>query len=191
MATRSSRTTTDHNEIRKWAEARGATPSRVKGTGSRNDPGMIRLDFPGYSGADSLEEISWDQWFKAFDANGLALVYQEKTAGGARSNFNKLVARETADARAHGDAHASRHHGSSRSTSASRAGTSSRSRSTAGSSTTRSRSTTKRGARQHASGGAEASFKEREYRDAHGDIHHHTHKYMASHRGSGTGKRSR
>src|SRR5581483_10832837 len=28
------RTTTDHNEIRKWAEDRGARPARVKGTGT-------------------------------------------------------------------------------------------------------------------------------------------------------------
>ncbi|HVX42024.1 MAG TPA: hypothetical protein VHB25_20850 [Gemmatimonadaceae bacterium] len=174
MATRSGRTTTDHNEIRKWAEARGAKPACVKGTGRGKDPGMIRLDFPGYSGADSLEEISWDQWFKSFDDNGLALVYQEKTAGGARSNFNKLVARETAEARARGDAHASRHHGTSRT-----------------STSTRSRSTTRRSTAQHASGGAEASFKEREYRDSHGEIHHHTHKYMAAHRGSSSKKRSR
>ena len=52
---------------------------------------MIRLDFPGYSGADSLEEISWDEWFEKFDENGLALIYQEKTAEGQTSNFNKLV----------------------------------------------------------------------------------------------------
>jgi len=70
---------------------------------------MIRLDFPGYSG-DSLEPISWDEWFKAFDANKLALVYQDKTADGARSNFNKLIGRETADKREHGDSHASREH---------------------------------------------------------------------------------
>jgi len=55
---------------------------------------MIRLDFPGYSGADSLQEISWDDFFESFEANNLALVYQEKTAGGKSSNFNKLVRRE-------------------------------------------------------------------------------------------------
>jgi hypothetical protein len=57
---------------------------------------MIRLDFPGYSGEDSLEHISWDEWFDNFDRNNLALLFQERTAGGQRSNFNKLVSRETA-----------------------------------------------------------------------------------------------
>jgi len=61
---------------------------------------MIRLDFPGYSGGDSLQPISWDDWFEKFDEGGLALIVQEKTARGQKSNFNKLVARESAGARA-------------------------------------------------------------------------------------------
>lgn len=91
-----SHTTTDHNEIKRWAEARGASPACVKGTGGKNDVGMLRLDFPGYSGEDSLQHISWDDWFEKFDERGLALLYQEETAGGAESNFNKIVSRETA-----------------------------------------------------------------------------------------------
>ena len=90
---------TDHERIREWAEERKAKPACVKGTGGKNDPGMIRLDFPGFSGADSLEPISWEEWFRAFDANRLALLVQETTADGKKSNFNKLVSRETADAR--------------------------------------------------------------------------------------------
>jgi hypothetical protein len=54
---------------------------------------VLRIDMPGYSGADSLEPISWDQWFEKFDGNGLAFLYQDKTAGGKQSNFNKLVSR--------------------------------------------------------------------------------------------------
>jgi hypothetical protein len=91
---------TDHDEIRKWAEERKASPSCVKGTGGKDDTGMIRLDFPGYSGKDSLQEISWDEWFQKFDENGLALLVQDKTAGGQKSNFNKLVSRETVEAEA-------------------------------------------------------------------------------------------
>lgn len=97
----SSQTTTDHDEIRRWAEERGAVPSCVRGTGGKEDVGMIRLDFPGYSGEGKLEPIEWDEWFEKFDENGLALVYQEQTAGGERSNFNKLVSRETADEKSH------------------------------------------------------------------------------------------
>jgi hypothetical protein len=91
------KTTTDHEEIRRWAESRGGRPSCVRGTGGGGDVGMLRLDFPGYEGEESLEEISWDDWFDKFDERGLALIYQERTAGGAESRFNKLVSRETAE----------------------------------------------------------------------------------------------
>jgi len=88
-----SHTTTDHEEIRRWAESRKAKPATVKGTGGKGDTGIIRLDFPGYSGADKLQEITWDEFFKKFDEAGLALVYQEETSDGKKSNFNKLVSR--------------------------------------------------------------------------------------------------
>jgi ferritin-like metal-binding protein YciE len=77
----------DHERIREWAEARGARPACVRGTGGRGDTGMIRLDFPGYSGAESLQQISWDDWFETFDENNLALLVREG------DNFNKLVRR--------------------------------------------------------------------------------------------------
>lgn len=91
-----SKTTTDHEEIRRWAEARDAKPSVVEST-SQEGTGIIRLDFPGFSGRGSLREISWDEFFKKFDEAELALVYQEKTANGKRSNFNKLVKKESAE----------------------------------------------------------------------------------------------
>jgi hypothetical protein len=93
----SRRATTDHDVIRRWAEERGAVPSRVRGTGGGDDPGMIRLDFPGFTGSESLDEIGWDAWFEAFDDNGLALIYQETTSSGEQSNFNKLVSRDTVE----------------------------------------------------------------------------------------------
>jgi hypothetical protein len=88
--------TTDHDEIRHWAEQRGGEPACVRGTGGGGDVGMLRIDFPGFSGEESLQHISWDDWFEKFDERGLALLHQEMTAGGAQSNFNKLVSRETA-----------------------------------------------------------------------------------------------
>ena len=89
-------TTTDHGTIRAWAEARGGKPAAVGGTGNGDDVGLIRLEFPGATDANdaNLAEIPWDEFFQKFDASGLALVYQEHTAGGEPSNFNKLVKRE-------------------------------------------------------------------------------------------------
>jgi hypothetical protein len=87
--------TIDHDEIRKWVEARGGVPSRVKGTGDENDPGLLRIDFPVDGPDPKLEPIDWDEWFRKFDENQLALIYAEKTADGEKSYFNKLVSRET------------------------------------------------------------------------------------------------
>jgi hypothetical protein len=70
---------------------------------------MIRLDFPGYSGADSLQEITWDEWFQQFDENGLALIVQEETASGDRSNFNKLVKRDETEPGGRGRAKGASH----------------------------------------------------------------------------------
>jgi hypothetical protein len=89
-----SRTLTDHEEIMKWAEERNAKPSCVLGTGDEKDSGVLRLDFPGYSGEDSLQPISWDEWFHKFDENALALLVQDETASGKNSNFNKIVRRD-------------------------------------------------------------------------------------------------
>jgi hypothetical protein len=103
--------TTDHDQIRKWAEARGGKPATVRSTHSKQGTGIIRIEFPGAPNAkdDALEEISWEEFFEKFDESDLALLYQEETASGERSNFNKLVGRETAEAREHGESHASRH----------------------------------------------------------------------------------
>lgn len=94
MAT-GTKATIDHDKIKAWAEDRNAWPARVKGTGGRGDVGMIRLDFPGYSGKDSLAKISWEDFFAKFEEMELALAYRDRLASGGRSNFNKLVGRET------------------------------------------------------------------------------------------------
>ena len=88
-----SKTTQDHDEIQRWAEARGAVPAEVASTEKSGEPGILRFMFPKAKNANdgSLQEISWDDFFEKFDDSGLELIYQEKTAGGAKSNFNKLV----------------------------------------------------------------------------------------------------
>jgi hypothetical protein len=86
--------TTDHDEIRRWVEERGGHPATVKATENRRgDPGILRIDFPDYSGARSLEGIDWDDFFEKFDAAKLAFLHQDRTAGGQKSRFNKLVSR--------------------------------------------------------------------------------------------------
>ena len=105
----SSKTTTDHDEIRKWAEARQGKPATVKRTEKDGEAGVLRIDFPGYSGANSLEDISWDEFFQKFDEKHLAFLYQDTTSGGEQSRFFKLVSRETAEHKDDEKSHKSEH----------------------------------------------------------------------------------
>ena len=93
----SSRVLTDHDEIREWAEERGAKPACVQRTG-QGEIGMIRLEFPGAPNANdaNLDEIGWEDFFGKFDESQLALLVQDELASGGKSNFNKLIGRETA-----------------------------------------------------------------------------------------------
>src|SRR5690606_7480072 len=88
------KTTTDHDEIRRWAEARGGRPMAVRDEGEEGrEP--IRLAFPGASAEDAegLAPVSWGGWFERFDRHGLALLIEETTSMGQQSRFNKLVSR--------------------------------------------------------------------------------------------------
>ena len=69
--------------IRQWAGQWGAA-GLFRGTGGKGDIGMLRLDFPGYSGEDSLEPIEWDEWVGKFEERGLGLLVQEQTADGRK-----------------------------------------------------------------------------------------------------------
>jgi hypothetical protein len=88
------KTTTNHNEIRKWVEERGGHPARVKDTDNKDGGGVLRIDYPGYSGEQELEEISWDEFFETFDDRKLAFLHQNETKDGEQSRFSKLVSRD-------------------------------------------------------------------------------------------------
>ena len=90
----SSKRTTDHTKIRLWAEARNGKPARVQGPGEPDDAGLLRIDFPeDHEEEEDLEEITWDEFFEKFDEKGLAFLYQERTADGEPSMFNRFVSR--------------------------------------------------------------------------------------------------
>ena len=93
MSDHEAKQTTDHDEIRRWVQERGGKPARVKGTGSGDDPGVLRVDFPGVGEEDRLEEIPWDEWFDKFEQENLAFLYQDEVKSGEESRFFKLVNR--------------------------------------------------------------------------------------------------
>lgn len=79
-----SRTTTDPDEIRQWAEARGGRPAKVE---TKGEGGILRLDFG--DPEDNLTEIDWEEFFEIFEERGLAFLYQDE----GDSRFNKFVSR--------------------------------------------------------------------------------------------------
>lgn len=91
-----SHTTTDHETIRRWAEARDGQPATVRDTAHRGEhAGVLRIEFPDAGGNDEkLEAITWDEFFDKFDGEELAFLYQDETSGGDTSRFFKFVSRE-------------------------------------------------------------------------------------------------
>ena len=89
------KTTTDHEEIKRWVEERGGHPARVKGTAVKGSSGVLLIDYPGYTGTQTLENISWDEFFQGFEENKLAFLYQDETQAGEESRFSKLVDRDS------------------------------------------------------------------------------------------------
>jgi hypothetical protein len=85
----SAKSTTNLNEIRQWAEARDGKPVSVIGTARGAKAGLLRIDFPGYSGAGRLKEVSWEDWYQKFQESNLEFLYQDKKD----SRFFKLVSR--------------------------------------------------------------------------------------------------
>jgi hypothetical protein len=93
QTTAASYTTTDHDVIRAWAEARNGCPASVEGTGNDgDDAGILRIEF---RDDGNLEDVDWEPFFRTFDDRGLAFVYQEQTTDGSQSRFNKFVRRDS------------------------------------------------------------------------------------------------
>jgi hypothetical protein len=94
-----SRTTTDHETIRRWVEERDGRPAAVRATHRAGEAGILRIEFPNAPDPhdDNLEEISWDEFFEKFDQSGLAFLHQDKTKDGETSRFFKFVSRATAE----------------------------------------------------------------------------------------------
>ncbi len=58
----------DHNEIRRWAEAKGGRPGQVQGTDA-----MLRIDFG--KPEERLQSIDWERFLELFDRGGVRFLY--------------------------------------------------------------------------------------------------------------------
>ncbi len=82
------KTTIIHDEIEKWAEARGGSPAMVEG--------RIIVLFPGEHPDGKVEKISWKMFFIRFEEEKLAFVYEDDPD----SRFHQFAPRKEADVRA-------------------------------------------------------------------------------------------
>jgi hypothetical protein len=90
--------TTDHEVIRRWAEARNAKPATIEGTEHDGRPGVLTFNFPGWREGGRLREISWDDWFRSFDARRVNFIYQDQKSDGRQSNFFRTESPDREDA---------------------------------------------------------------------------------------------
>lgn len=89
-----SKQTTDHATIKKWASDRDGVPAKVKGIGNSDDEGILRIHFPAHSDSDDLQEIDWEDFFQEFDEKGLSFLYQDEKESGEQSTFHKFLKRQ-------------------------------------------------------------------------------------------------
>lgn len=84
--------TIDHEVIQRWVQERHGRPAQVKPL-SEHRPGqmsgLLRINF----GDDIayLEDISWDNFFKTFDARRLIFLYQNDAEKGEQSTFYRII----------------------------------------------------------------------------------------------------
>lgn len=74
----STKTTTDHEKIRRWAEDRGGRPAAVVGPMTNKIAGGLRIDFPDYDSGEVLREITWTEFFDKFEEQNLVFMYHEE-----------------------------------------------------------------------------------------------------------------
>lgn len=91
----SGKTTTNHDQIRKWVEKRGGHPAVVSATENKGGGGLLRIDYdePGGNDDNRLHRVTWDEFFRIFDGNDIAFLYDPE----GDSRFSKFVSKERAE----------------------------------------------------------------------------------------------
>jgi hypothetical protein len=74
----STKTTTDHEKIRRWAEERGGRPAAVVNPMDNTIAGGLRIDFPDHDSEEDLREITWTEFFDKFEEQNLVFLYREE-----------------------------------------------------------------------------------------------------------------
>jgi hypothetical protein len=96
--------TVDHDMIRRWIGAHHGHPARLKDTGAsaqgKQSAIHLRIRFPRMPESETrlLEDISWDNFWSAFEAERLAMEYVHERAEGKTVPMVRFVNRDTAQA---------------------------------------------------------------------------------------------
>jgi hypothetical protein len=94
---------TDHQAIRDWAAARAGFPAIVDVSPEAGTQPMLRIVFGQHAYEDTdqperpvnaggYELVEWDEWFRLFDEEHLAMTVEEEVPG-KREQFHKIVRR--------------------------------------------------------------------------------------------------
>ena len=74
--------TTDHDEIRRWADSHSAIPVEVLPVIVDSEPALLRMILAGQvRDLPHVLTISWEEFFMKFDALGLTFVYDDDATG--------------------------------------------------------------------------------------------------------------
>jgi hypothetical protein len=87
------RITTDHEEIKQWAEEHNARPAVVRHETRGGGVGIIDIDLAHFGEDEYVEPISWEDFFEQFDERNLAFVYEKETLPGEKHWFHKFTKR--------------------------------------------------------------------------------------------------
>ena len=82
----------NHDRIRRWSEYRYGHPARLS-YAERNglERGGLLIAFEDNEPDADIELISWREFFRIFDGNGLAFVYKQFMPNGDISHFYQIV----------------------------------------------------------------------------------------------------
>ena len=89
--------TSDHDEIRRWAEKHGGHPAILDHPIARADKLGIRIDFPGETHEVLMTEkraATWDEFFKIFEEQRLLFSYDDEPRGRDPSDWYRFEKRD-------------------------------------------------------------------------------------------------
>lgn len=85
------KTTTNHTEIKNWAQEHNGVPAVIKDTEEGSGAGVLRIHFDN-SDDSNFKQVSWSEFFDTFDKKDLAFLYQDEKD----STFHKFINKKEA-----------------------------------------------------------------------------------------------